>query len=207
MTGLREAYVELREQSLVPAAENLERALRELMTAFDRIDSISVRAKDVSSFLSKSKKLEGGKLKYTSPLEDIQDLIGARVVVYYLSDVTSVVECLSQFFNKIEVSEKEPDRTSEFGYVGWHSIMFLPEDLMVSGDLLGRPKFFELQVKTLFQHAWAQAAHDLSYKRGSRDLSRQAERLIYFAASQSWGADNAFESALELIVSQTRESK
>ncbi|MNL70650.1 hypothetical protein D3C87_1956870 [compost metagenome] len=54
------------------------------------------------------------------------------------------------------------------------------------------PEFFELQVKTLFQHAWSEAEHDLAYK-PSEPLSTLQQRQIAFTAAQAWGADQIFE--------------
>ena len=54
------------------------------------------------------------------------------------------------------------------------------------------PQFFELQLKTLFQHAWSEAEHDLAYK-PSEPLSTLQQRQIAFTAAQAWGADQIFE--------------
>ncbi len=63
----------------------------------------------------------------------------------------------------------------------------IPEEI----DPNNVPKFFEVQVKTLFQYAWSEANHDLGYK-SSLELTDEQKRLLAFAAAQGWGADNAF---------------
>jgi ppGpp synthetase/RelA/SpoT-type nucleotidyltranferase len=50
------------------------------------------------------------------------------------------------------------------------------------------PDFFELQIKTLYQHAWSQAEHGLGYK-PETPLSNEEQRKLAFIAAQSWGAD------------------
>lgn len=50
------------------------------------------------------------------------------------------------------------------------------------------PKFFELQIKTLFQHAWTVADH----KPGSLPLNRDQRRQLAFTSAQAWGADRVF---------------
>ncbi|WP_244619298.1 hypothetical protein [Rhizobium sp. 18055] len=55
------------------------------------------------------------------------------------------------------------------------------------------PNFFEIQVKTLFQHAWSEANHDLGYKPESDRLTSDQNRLLAFASAQAWGADRAFD--------------
>lgn len=52
------------------------------------------------------------------------------------------------------------------------------------------PEFFEIQIKTVFQHAWSEANHDLGYK-SSVVLTDGQSRWLAFAASQAWGADQA----------------
>jgi ppGpp synthetase/RelA/SpoT-type nucleotidyltranferase len=95
-----------------------------------------------------------------------------------------------------------PESPSEFGYEGKHYVLFLPKDLLTPE--LPRedcPTFFELQIKTLFQHAWAQADHDLAYK-PPEELTRDQKRKIAFTAAQAWGADLVFdELASELAKS------
>ena len=65
------------------------------------------------------------------------------------------------------------------------------------------PNFFEIQIKTLFQHAWAQAEHDLGYKQG-QPLSFEEKRKLAFAAAQSWGADTIFN---QIYLSINRNEK
>jgi putative GTP pyrophosphokinase len=55
------------------------------------------------------------------------------------------------------------------------------------------PGFFELQIKTLFQHAWSEADHDLGYKPGDQPLTSEQKRLIAFTSAQAWGADHIFD--------------
>jgi ppGpp synthetase/RelA/SpoT-type nucleotidyltranferase len=55
------------------------------------------------------------------------------------------------------------------------------------------PSFFELQIKTLFQHAWSEADHDLGYKPGEKPLTTEQNRLVAFTSAQAWGADHIFD--------------
>jgi putative GTP pyrophosphokinase len=55
------------------------------------------------------------------------------------------------------------------------------------------PKVLELQIKTLFQHAWSEANHDLGYKPDLQPLDPDDERKLAFTAAQAWGADQIFD--------------
>lgn len=193
MNSLGESYAERRERVLSPLAERLAAHLNKLFDDFARIDRISVRAKSVERFVAKAEKQENGKRKYDDPLNQIQDQVGARIVTFYASDVERVRLEIEKYFRYIESKKIVPESESEFGYEGRHFILFVPEDLIdekLGGD---EPvEFFELQIKTLFQHAWSEAEHDLGYKPSGKLTSEQKRRLA-FTAAQAWGADEIFD--------------
>lgn len=206
MSDLREAYWKRLSNALSPIAEELQNELKELLSGVERIDRISVRPKSLESFLKKSKNLdEEGKQKYSRPLAQIQDQVGARIVTFYTDDLERVKEIVSREFRSIENQEIVPDSENEFGYIGRHFILLVPNSVRpenVSGDLI--PEFFELQIKTLFQHAWAEANHDLYYK-PSTPLSPDQKRRIAFTAAQAWGADRIFNELQNELLAQKKE--
>lgn len=193
MTDLKVAYEERVRTLLEPIREKLDVYLRGCLNGLPRIDRISVRVKDVERFIAKAERLtDAGVPKYTDPINQIQDQIGARIVTFYRGDVESVAKHVRDYFTEIEEKLIVPDNESEFGYFGQHFIMSLPRDVYASKELESEVRFFELQVKTLFQHAWGEANHDLAYK-PTTPLSKEQKRLIAFTAAQGWGADHVFE--------------
>lgn len=193
MTSLKETYTLRREKILVPLAARIEDHLKNLLKSFARIDRISARAKSVDRFLGKAAKLENGKPKYEDPLNQIQDQVGARIVTFYASDVERIRLEVEKYFKYIESQKIVPESEREFGYEGRHFILFVPEDLI--DDTVSRDEsveLFELQIKTLFQHAWSEAEHDLGYKPSVKLTSDQNRRLA-FTAAQAWGADQIFD--------------
>lgn len=92
-----------------------------------------------------------------------------------------------------------PDDATKFGYEGFHIICFIPNTISSSKENPLVNDFFELQIKTLYQHAWSQAEHGLGYKPGTV-LSSDQKRNFAFIAAQSWGADKALT---ELVTGQT----
>lgn len=193
MSSRKEDYEQRYELALKPLAESLKKELDEHLAKVERIDRISARPKSIEKFLIKAAEIcENGKSKYSDPLKQIQDQIGARVVTFYLDDVEVVEEVILKYYRPIEQKIIVPDSDNKFGYVGKHLILLIPSDLEPDGiaqDLI--PTFFELQIKTLFQHAWAEANHDLSYKPPS-ELGSEQQRKVAFTAAQAWGADMIF---------------
>lgn len=193
MKELEEAYRDRYQQFLVPLANKLEVFLKDCLSSCSRIDRVCTRAKSIPRFVQKALKEEEGRRKYTDPLNQIQDQIGARVVTFYSSDVGRIAEEIERYFRPIENKVLVPDRESEFDYIGQHFILLLPSDVLAGLQNDEEiPNFFELQIKTLFQHAWAEAEHDLGYK-PSKPLTSLQKRKIAFTAAQAWGADQIFD--------------
>jgi putative GTP pyrophosphokinase len=174
-------------------AENLERHIRGHLVGVPNIDRVTARAKDPERFAGKARRSdEKGNPKYAKPLTEIQDQLGARIVVYYRDDVDKVAEIINRYFQPIEQKELVPESQWTFGYFGLHLVLPLPRDVVPKEAKLEEvPRFFELQIKTMFQHAWSEANHDLGYKT-SRPLSPDQERRLAYTAAQAWGADRVF---------------
>ena len=197
---LEKQYKERYEIVLTTIAVKLEEQIKDLMQNTPRIDRVSTRAKSVSRFLAKArKKLDDDSLKYKEPLDQIQDQIGARIVTFYNSDIEVVRKVVLDYFPPIENRVYVPDSVNEFGYEGEHFVLLIPKDLLTP-DLPKEhcPTFFELQIKTLFEHSWAEANHDLAYKPQS-ELTDDQKRKIAFTAAQAWGADKIFDEMFQDI--------
>jgi putative GTP pyrophosphokinase len=191
---LRAEYAQRRAEILEPLAARLVAHLQDNLRDIDRVDRVGARAKAVDRFVSKAAKaLEDGGAKYEHPFEQIQDLVGARIVVFYKQDVDVVAEMVERYYRRIERKDLIPESEAEFGYFGKHFILAVPQDVVDDdADRDRTPKFFELQVKTLFQHAWSEANHDLAYKPGE-PLTPLQKRRVAFTAAKAWGADQMFE--------------
>lgn len=190
--NLKEQYQARYDSVLCPVAMNLRDHLCDNLSNLPRIDSVKARAKSVDRFVDKAATLVGDHYKYSDPLNQIQDQIGVRIVTFYWDDVDVVSEEVEAYYRNIEARLIEPDSEYEFGYVGKHYILLLPEDVIESeADRVQVPNFFELQIKTLFQHAWSEANHDLGYK-SEGELNAEEKRKVAFTAAQAWGADRMF---------------
>ena len=110
---------------------------------------------------------------------------------------------MGKYFRAIESRLLVPESEWEFGYFGKHHILVIPSDVIDdSWDKTMVPRFFELQIKTLFQHAWSEAEHDVGYKEGEKKLDIDQKRRLAFTSAQAWGADRVFDELFkELTVS------
>lgn len=186
------------EKTLTPIAERLEAHLRDVLSGMERIDRISTRPKSIDRFMQKAKTTAEGQAKYADPLHQIQDQIGARIITFYKTDVPLVAASVLKYFHAIESKDIVPEREWEFGYFGQHHVLLLPKDVIDPGDDKDLvPLCFELQIKTLFQHAWSEANHDLGYNPGLQALSADELRQLAFTSAQAWGADRVFAELFE----------
>jgi putative GTP pyrophosphokinase len=204
--SLEAIYLARYDSTLVIIAEALRLHITEIFKNEPRIDRITARAKGVKSFLNKADTRVGPQntLKYSEPIAQIQDQIGARIVAFYRSDVDRLDEIVRRFFTPIEFRDRVPESEWEFGYFGRHYVLILPTDVV--NDTMDKskiPDFFELQIKTLFQHAWSEADHDLGYKQeaGSVPLTSEEKRKLAYTSAQAWGADHMFDELFRSRVS------
>ena len=184
---------------LFPIANKLEEFLKDILSDQPRIDRISTRPKSIARFMGKAKTLTSvGTPKYEDPLHQIQDQIGARIITFYKDDVERISDEVQRYFHAIESKNMLPENDWEFGYFGNHHVLLLPVDLIDPGFDQGLVPFcFELQIKTLFQHAWSEANHDLGYKPGQQPLESDELRQLAFTSAQAWGADRVFNELFQ----------
>jgi ppGpp synthetase/RelA/SpoT-type nucleotidyltranferase len=202
MTNLHTLYSARYAKALKPIAERLEVFIQECLSDVSRIDRIVARAKSIDRFLAKAEKEKDGLKKYSDPLNQIQDQVGARIITFYPDDVAHICKAVEKYFHPIEEQTVVPDTDAEFGYFGKHYILLLPRDVIDPQEPTV-PQFFELQIKTLFQHAWSEANHDLGYKPDG-ELDSHFRRRLAFTSAQAWGADQIFNELQREIAQQSQ---
>ncbi len=203
MNTLSAKYTERYNLVLKPLAEALNEFLEGVFSKTECVCRLSTRAKAIDSFLEKAERTQDGKHKYNDPLNQIQDQLGALIVTRLLSEVPTVSDVVDKYFSRIERQTIEPDSESEFGYVGEHYILFIPNDILSVVPSEHDVDFFELQIKTLFQYAWSETNHLIGYKRIARLTSDQRRRSA-FVAAQAWGADRAVDELYEEVNAGTQ---
>ena len=181
----------------------LSQRVEDALDGFPHIDRITFRPKAVDSFMGKAAAItQDGRLKYTEPLRQIEDQVAGRVIVFFRDDLSAVTDRLKSEFGPVEAVHKEPAGDAEFGYESDHLVFVIPNHLRPPGwrDDGTSPSTFEMQVRTLFMHAWAEPQHDLGYKPGANvEVTREQKRKLAWIAASSWGADQTLnEVAKEL---------
>lgn len=142
---------------------------------------IDGRAKSVESF---QEKIRRPNKSYSNPLQELTDLSGVRVIVYYHDDVEKVANVLATEFTVVEkevshqASEYNPD---EFGYISLHYIVKVsPNRSNLAEWKPYKGLLIEIQIRTVLQHSWASISHALQYKNESdvpKPLRRKLNRL------------------------------
>jgi ppGpp synthetase/RelA/SpoT-type nucleotidyltranferase len=156
----------VQKQKIYSSLEQLTNGLISTLISNDglEIHSISSRVKSESSLLGKITKPD----KNYKDLNEITDLVGVRITTYFSDHVDLISEIISREFkvddeNSIDKRKAlSPDR---FGYMSLHLVVEhsdertkLPEYENFKGLR------FEVQIRTILQHAWAEIEHDIGYK-------------------------------------------
>ncbi|MGK7910512.1 MAG: GTP pyrophosphokinase family protein [Synechococcus sp.] len=174
-------------------ASRIESLLVEMLRAINvKVHFTESRAKSVSSF---AEKLSRPGKSFDQPLDDMPDLAGIRLVLYYLDDIPRVGELIKQEFDTVEeVTEHQADHYSpdQFGYLSMHYIV----KLNAARNELTEWKTFvdcraEIQVRTVLQHSWAAVSHALQYKREG-DVPFRLRRQLFRLAGLFELADEEF---------------
>ena len=191
-------------------AEDFHAAIEELLTdggvTYDRV---STRLKEWSSLKAKARKSgPDGALLYPDPRRDIHDMIGVRITTYHSTEIPVALKVLRDSFivHKSVDKAKETRISGGFGYGSHHLILEVDETNEDLQDYVGL--VFEVQVRTVLQHAWAEFEHDIRYKRsgiatGAPDgttgqLNPEVDRMFTLAAGLIELADQQFDQIAAL---------
>ncbi|WP_313236181.1 GTP pyrophosphokinase [Delftia acidovorans] len=163
-------------------AQRLQGLLQDLAKTNEiEIHAIEARAKTLESFTEKISR--PGKT-YENPLQDITDLCGVRVILYYQEDVHRLSEIIREEFevdDKRSVDKRTELRSDQFGYISVHIICKIKDNRSTLPEWRKyKDLHAEIQVRTVLQHAWASISHALQYKSKSvipEQFTRQLTRI------------------------------
>ena len=174
---------------LLPVFTQMEKVIPEkLKEIFDDagivVAALEHRVKTKDSLAGKLR-LKGGKYQ---EIFDITDLVGIRVITFYIDDVDKVASIVDRLFDidwDNSIDKRKAHEIDSFGYLSLHYICRIPESAYSDPEHPEVNKIrFEVQMRTVLQHAWANMNHDTGYKSGVeipkvylRNLSRLAGML------------------------------
>lgn len=170
---------------LTPMGAKIEQLICEILVAAG-VENLAV-AHRIKALDSAVKKITESNGQYRG-FDDLHDMLGARVITFLSSDVERAVAALRSEFEVDETrsvdkqSVLDPDR---FGYVSYHLVVKVsPKRATLVEWAPYQGIYFEVQVRSILQHAWASIEHDRGYKPASglpadqkRDFARIAGLL------------------------------
>lgn len=138
--------------ALQAMGERLHAELRALLTeAGVPVQFVTWRLKSPASLKAKLARPE----KTYAQLWDVTDLVALRVGTYFEDHLEQVSRLVEQRF-RVDLTHSA-DKTKPAGYRSIHYVC--------AAEHGPHPDFrFELQLRTVLQHAWAEVEHDLGYK-------------------------------------------
>jgi ppGpp synthetase/RelA/SpoT-type nucleotidyltranferase len=178
------------------AAEKIEGLINEILkNANIPVHRVNSRVKTLDSYLKKA----GGK-GYKDPKNEITDSIGLRIITYVLKDMETVSSAIEKEFNIVEKKDKSEELGSEkMGYRSIHYIAAINDKRKELPEYTAcKDCVFEIQIRTILQHTWAEIEHDKNYKYSGvlpNEIKRNLNRLSVLLEI----ADNEFNTTSQEI--------
>lgn len=157
------------------------------------VHSVTSRCKNKES-LARKLALPG---KSYESLTDITDIAGLRITTYFSDDVDAIAKILSSEFCVDSTNSVDKRQTQDPDRFGYQSLHFVASFAPSRTDLREYRRFFgmkfEIQIRSILQHAWAEIEHDLGYK-SAIDVPREVRRRFARVAGLLELADAEFSA-------------
>jgi len=188
--------------SLLPQYERLTRvasSLIESILTHHGVPFLNITARTKTPETVREK---ANRKSYSNIPSQMTDLSGIRVITFLDSQVHQISQVMSTAF-EID-SDNSLDRSQILGNdrVGYRSIHFVcslgnqRKNILEYKDIASLK--FEVQIRTVLQHAWAELTHDRSYKFGG-SLPADIQRRLNLYAGMLEIADTAFDEIAKSI--------
>ncbi len=153
-----------------------------------KVHAITSRVKQFDSLL---KKAQHNRME--NPIQQMNDIVGLRVVCLFLSDIQKIVEIVRQSFEVVSEDNKiDVENVSSFGYMSFNLVVAIKPDYRGPRyDNLHNRKF-EIQIRTLAMDAWSAVSHYLDYKTYV-DIPKDLRRDFHALSGLFYVADKHFE--------------
>lgn len=142
-------------------------------------------------------------------MDDITDIIGCRIITYFADDVDKIAFIIEKEFdvdkdNSVDKRKVEYDR---FGYQSLHFVASLNKSrLKLTEYKQFKNLKFEIQIRSILQHSWAEIEHDIGYK-GKYSIPDIAKRRFSRIAALLETADLEFVALRNELASYEKHVK
>lgn len=177
--------------------------VKELESLFSTEDirlavEIQRRTKTLESILDK---IDSKIVKVHTSIKEIQDIAWLRIIVLEKTDLEKVVSLLEQRFEiDKHYNTQQKLKEDQFWYASIHLVVKLKNSwLEVPSFKHCKGLLFEIQVRTLAQHSWAEMSKRLQYKR-EKDAPPALRRSVHRMAALLELIDEEFH---RLVLSQS----
>ena len=187
-------------------AQILEGFLKWAASELAPLAIVQSRPKSITSFAEKAWRKRH---QYDDPIHQLTDLCGARVICRTRSEVETMSALVEDrldidWENSSDCSQRL--RPTEFGYRSVHYIVQIGAGGIPGFDMEVPPqvlsKSAEIQIRTVVEHAYADFAHDVTYK-GAFRLPPSWERELAGVAAALEEADQTFSRIEEKLTAYT----
>ena len=140
-------------------------------------------------------------------LSDLTDILGVRVITYFGDDVDKIGKIIEQNFkiNWEDSTDKRANiKADTFGYLSLHYIASLRVEDGYDEALCN--KEFEIQIRTVLQHAWSDIEHDIGYK-SDYGVPREVARIFARIAGLLEIADSEFIRNRDIMKDYIQDTK
>lgn len=139
----------------------IEELLRQAGIKFQHV---GYRVKSAESAVRKISLKTGSRLSLTN----LTDLLGVRVITYFPHDVDKAADVIRDEFDIDEENSVDKRKLLDFDRFGYMSLHVIASLTPTRNHLAEYKRFsntkFEVQIRSVLQHAWAEIEHDLGYK-------------------------------------------
>ena len=167
MNGLEELQKLLDKEKMAPVGKDLSLVMQKKLKKSGIYFRIFARVKEAESVY---RKLEWKKQEYLEKNKKLQDVVGLRIVLYYMDDIPVCKEMLRNTFAIIEKdSHEDIPKVNEINPLRMNYVCRMPKEFVdrFPKELWENYRIdqtFEVQIRTTFSEGWHEVDHDVRYK-------------------------------------------